>query len=480
MCQYRRMADRLSALDASFLYLEDEATPMHIGGVAIFRKPRSGFDYNALVRLLERKLDLVPRYRQRVLTVPGHLARPVWSDDPEFDITHHVRRSALPKPGGDDQLYDLAARLMAKPLDRSRPLWEAYFVEGLARGRVALLAKSHQALVDGIGTIDIGQVVLEAAARSSVDIETTWVPTQPPSSARLVVDAVAETIRRPREIVENVRAAVTDAEQTARKAVTVVGDLVSAIGAAARVATTAGTTSGGPLNVRISAQRRFAVARAKLDDFRKIRAEHGGTVNDAVLATLTGALRNWLLSRGEPVDTTSSLRALVPLAVREPDTDPAVPGILHNTVYPHLINLPIGEPNAVMRLHQVGHAMRGHNDSGNKVAAEALLRIGGFAPPTLHSLGARAANSFSRRIFNVLITNVPGPQLPMYAGPARLLEMFPVVPLARNQALAIGVTSYHGGVYFGLNGDRAAMSDVDVLARMVEESLEELTGTVKA
>jgi WS/DGAT/MGAT family acyltransferase len=221
------------------------------------------------------------------------------------------------------------------------------------------------------------------------------------------------------------------------------------------------------------------VARTSLDDFRGIRMEHGCTVNDAILATLSGALRTWLLSRGQTVTSSTTLRALVPLAVREEDGDTTDPGMLGNMVTAKLVDLPVGEPNAVVRLHHVSHAMRVHNASARKVAAGALRRMSGFAPPTLHSLGARAASSFSRRIFNVVITNVPGPQVPLYAGNAKMIEMFPVVPLVRNQALAIGVTSYDGGVYFGLNGDRAAMSDVGNLARMVEESLEELLSTVR-
>jgi diacylglycerol O-acyltransferase / wax synthase len=469
------MPDRLSAVDASFIYLEDQATPMHVGGVAVFRRPRGGFDYDELVGLIAQRLDLIPRYRQKVLSVPGHLARPVWSDDPEFDLTYHVRRSALPRPGNDDQLHELVARLMSRPLDPSRPLWEAYLIEGLARGRFALVTKTHLALVDGIGTIDIGQIILDATPHLHENGESGWLPKHEPTSTKLVLDAVTDVVQRPRELVENARAIARDlfSSTFVQRLADTAGGLVAAIGTAATSA------PSGPLNVRISPQRRFAVARTSLEDFRIVRNEHGCTVNDAVLATLSGALRTWLLSRGEQVTSSTTLRALVPLAVREDETDTTIPGMLGNTVTAKLVDLPVGEPNAVVRLHQVSHAMRGHNDSARKVAAGALRRMSGFAPPTLHSLGARAAGSFSRRIFNVVITNVPGPQVPLYAGNAKMMEMFPVVPLVRNQALAIGVTSYDGGVYFGLNGDRDAMPDVGNLARMVEESLEELLSTVR-
>ncbi|RZS34004.1 WS/DGAT/MGAT family acyltransferase [Herbihabitans rhizosphaerae] len=465
------MADRLSALDASFLYLSDDAPGMNVGGVAIFQRPRSGLDYTQMVQLIASRLSLVPRYRQKVLGVPGHLARPVWVDDPDFDLTYHVRRSALPEPGTDEALHDLVARLISRPLDHSRPLWEAYFVEGLAGNKVALVTKTHPALVDGVRTIDLGQLILEPSPEEADSDEEAWTPRRSPSGTKLVLDAVAETVRSPMGALDGVRTAATDAVTTARKAGNVLGELVSALGTAARKA------PSGPLNVPISQQRRFAVARARLEDLRGVRAEHGGTINDVVLALITGALRTWLLSRGESVDASTTLRALVPLAIRD-ELDGSTPTLIGNKVSPHLVDLPVGEPSPVVRLQHVGHAMRAHNYSGRSVAAGALLRLGGFAPPTLHSLGARAAGSFSKRFFNLVVTNVPGPQTPVYAGNARMVEMFPVMPLLPNQALAIGVTSYDGGVYVGFNGDRDALSDVDTLARMLEESVEELTATV--
>ena len=459
------MPDRLSALDASFLYLEDSTTPMHVGGVAVFRRPRTGFDYDRLVELIEQRLSLVPRYRQKVVHVPGRLARPVWVDDPDFDVTYHVRRSALPKPGTDAQLHDLVARLMSRPLDHTRPLWETYLVEGLARNRTAVITKTHQAVVDGNGAIEIGQVILDVSAVPRGQAESLWMPQPEPSGLQLVIDAVAEVVQRPGELVENVRSAALDAVATVRKIAGALGGLASAVHTAVTPA------PGSPLNVRISPQRRFAVARARLDDLRAIRRMYGGTVNDVVLAVISGAMRNWLLSRGEVVTAHTTMRAMAPLSVRDADSGSG------NTVSAYLVDLPVGEANPVVRLHHVSHAMRAHQESGQSVAADALVRVSGFAPPTLHALGARAASSFSRRLFNVVVTNVPGPQVPLYAAGAKMMEIFPVVPLAKGQALSIGVTSYDGGVYFGLNGDRDAMSDVDVLAAMVEESVEELMGT---
>ncbi|AIJ25879.1 WS/DGAT/MGAT family O-acyltransferase [Amycolatopsis methanolica] len=465
------MPDRLSALDASFLYLEDATTPMHVGGVAVFERPRDGFDYEQLLCLIGQRLAFLPRYRQRVLNVPGHLARPVWVDDVDFDLNYHVRRSALPGPGTDDQLYDLVARLMARPMDHERPLWEAYFVEGLAGDRVALVTKTHQSVVDGTGTVELGQLILDTMPQACEPYEDTWSPRRLPSPAQLVLDAVSEAVRRPGELVENVRDVVSDLSATAGKVTDAVGGVAAAVHRVLQPA------PSGPLNRHVSGGRVFDVVRTRLEDYRKIRAEHGVTVNDIVLAAITGALREWLLSRGEGVSEATTVRALVPLAVLEPDTVEFSPaGLVNNEVEPYLVDLPVGEPSPVLRLQHISHTLRAHADSGRSVAARAMLKVGGFAPATMHALAARAAGSFSGRIFNLLVINSPGPQVPLYAGQARMTEMFPVIPLARNQALAIGVTSYHGGVYFGLNGDRKALSDMDVLVGMIEDSLEELKG----
>ncbi|WP_219413117.1 WS/DGAT/MGAT family O-acyltransferase [Pseudonocardia nigra] len=476
------MPPRLSALDASFLYLEQPTTPMHVGAASVFRRPKAGFDYDRLVELIEQRIALVPRYRQKVRHVPGNLARPVWIDDTDFDIAYHVRRSALPKPGSDAQLTELVARLMSRPLDHTRPLWEMYLVEGLARGRFAVLTKTHQAMVDGISAIDIGQVILDVAGPSGDGAEPgrtaseLWMPRPEPSDAQLLLEAAAEAVARPGEIVDNARSAAGDAMATIGKIAGAAGQLFSIARTASRRA------PGTPLNVDISTQRRFAIARTKLEDYRRVRAAHGCTVNDVVLSVVSGALRNWLLSRGEPVTSSSSVRAMVPLSVRGEADVPssATGGTLGNRVASFLVDLPVGEPSPVVRLHQVAHAMREHTASGQSVGAATLVRFGGFAPPTLHALGARAASGFSKRIFNLVVTNVPGPQFPLYAAGARMLEMFPVVPLAKGQALAIGLTSYDGGVYYGFNGDRDAMPDVDVLAGMVDESLDELLATVSS
>ena len=469
------MPDRLSALDASFLYMDQPTTPMHVGSVSIFRRPRSGFDYDGLVDLIGARIGLVPRYRQKLRQVPGGVARPVWIDDRDFDVTYHVRRSALPGPGGERALHDLVARLMSRPLDHTRPLWEMYLVEGLQGGRVALVTKTHQAMVDGIETIDIGQVVLDDTPSPRETPADTWQARAEPGPWKLVVDAVGEAVSRPGEAVEAARVAARDAATTVSNLAGVAGGLLSAVRTAVRPAPLS------PLNVAISTQRRFATTRTALEDYRAVRAAHGGTINDVVLAVVAGALRNWLLSRGATVGSTTTMRAMVPVSVRgDPETTGSISGagLLGNRVASFLVDLPVGEPNPVLRMHHVAHAMREHQESGQSIGANALVRVGGFAPPTLHALGARAANGLSRRLFNLVISNVPGPQHPLYAGGARLLEIYPVVPLAKGQSLAVGLTSYDGGVFYGFNADRDSMADVDDLGDLVRESLAELMATV--
>ncbi|MGE0299967.1 MAG: wax ester/triacylglycerol synthase family O-acyltransferase, partial [Pseudonocardia sp.] len=289
------MPPRLSALDASFLYLEAPTTPMHVGTVSIFRRPRSGFDYDRLVELIEQRLARVPRYRQKVRHVPGNLARPVWVDDPDFDVAYHVRRSALPKPGTDAQLNELVARLMSRPLDHARPLWEMYLVDGLARDRTAVLAKTHQAMVDGVSAIDIGQVILDVSPDPRPVPDELWMPRPEPSDTKLVLGALVEAVQRPGELVDTARTAAGDAIATVGKLADGVGQVFSVAWKASRRA------PGSPLNATVSTQRRFAVARTQLECYRRVRAAHGCTVNDVVLSVVAGALRNWLLSRGEAV-----------------------------------------------------------------------------------------------------------------------------------------------------------------------------------
>jgi diacylglycerol O-acyltransferase / wax synthase len=455
------MVERLTTLDTSFLYLDEPGAPLHVGGVLVLEAPPDGLE--SLAALVVARLPLVPRYRQRVVQVPGHLANPVWADDAEFDAGYHIRRSALPAPGTEAQLLDMVSRVTSRPLDRSRPLWEMYLVEGLAGNRVAVVTKTHPALIDGLSAIDIGQVLLDVApADAAPDGPEEWRPRPAPGWPSLVGQALGDYVRRPSTVVETARGAVTDVRSTANRVTGAVGDLLSAARSAAFPA------PQSPLNSRSGPQRRVAVARADLDRVKRIRALHGGTVNDVLLTVITGALREWLLSRGEPVVASTSVRALVPVSVQGRD---AVPG---GRVSSHLVDLPVGEPNPRVRLSRLSYAMRGVVEDSRSVRADTLVSLTGFAPPTLHALGVRAARGLSRRLFNLVVTNVPGPQVPLYAAGSRMLEVYPVVPLVRGQGLAIGITSYDGRVYVGLNADRDIVGDVDLLADLIEQEVGQL------
>lgn len=455
------MAERLSTLDSSFLYLEEPGTPMHVGGVLVLESPGGGVE--ALAELVAARLSLVPRYRQRVMEVPGHLANPVWVDDPDFELDYHVRRSGLPRPGTEAQLLDLVSRVMARPLDRHRPLWEAYLVEGVEGGRIAVVTKTHPALVDGLSAIDIGQVLLDVEPDAAAPSPVEWRPRRVPSGADLLVQALDEYLRRPSAIVDTARGAVGDVRSAAAR-----------IGGLLRTARSAILPAPhSPLNAPIGGQRRVSVARAELDEVKKVRRIYGGTVNDVLLAVVTGALREWLLSRGEPVTGGRSVRALVPVSLQDDE------GAEGNRVSSYLVDLPVGEPNPRVRLTRLSYAMRGVAAHGQSVGADSLIALTGFAPPTLHALGARAARGLSRRLFNLVVTNVPGPQVPLYAAGGRMLEVFPVVPLARGQGLSIGMTSYNGKVFFGLNADPGIVGDVHVLADLIEQEVAELVETAR-
>lgn len=451
------MAERLSTLDSSFFYLEEPTTPMHVGGVLLLQAPDGGAD--ALADLIRARLPLVPRYRQRVVEVPGRLADPVWVDDPDFDFDYHVRRSGLPRPGTEAQLLDLVSRLASRPLDRNRPLWEVYLVEGMIGDRVAVVTKTHPALVDGLGAIDIGQVLLDRAPDAPAPDLLEWRPDRMPSGGRLLWEALDEYVRRPSSVVEVALGAVSDVRTTAARLSTVAGGLVRT------ARSTLLPAPHTPLNAPVGGQRRVAVARAELTDIKKIRQSNGGTVNDVLLAVVTGALREWLLSRGEPVVAGTTVRALVPVSVS--DSEDAQGGRISTP----FVDLPVGEPNPRVRLTRLTYAMRGIAQQGPSIGAGSLLALTGFAPPTLHALAAKAARGLSRRLFNLVVTNVPGPQLPLYAAGSEMLEVFPVVPLARGQGLAIGITSYNGRVFFGLNGDLGTVGDVDVLADLIEQAV---------
>ena len=464
---------RLSALDSSFLYLEDDNLPLHVGTVMIFEPPADGFDYDQLVELIAERIVSSPRYRQRVQSVPARLANPVWVDDDAFDVSYHVRRAALPRPGDEEQLEEFVARITSRPLDRGRPLWEVYFVEGLSKGRFAIVTKAHQALVDGINAVDISHMLLDTSGGDDGGPgDAADRPPYQPSSLRLVADAMVDAVRTPTMVVDNLRGGAYDLAAASRKAFGLVSGVLATL---AQVGVKPAPDS--PLQVTVGAARRFDMVRTDLRAYRTIRTRltrgryvEDVTINDVVLATITGALRTWLQSRGEHLSSASVIRAMVPVSVYD-DTGDHQSGARVTACF---VDLPVGEPNPSMRLHQIAFSMRQQMETTQAVDAASLSSIGGFAPPTLHSLGSRTGAAMTRRLFNLAITNVPGPQQPLYAGGARLLSTYPVMPLTRKQALAIGLTSYDGQVYLGLNADRDAMTDLHVLADAIHEALAEL------
>jgi diacylglycerol O-acyltransferase len=459
------MSERLRPRDLAFLATESPTTPMHNATVEIFDPGPSDFDYERLVELVADRIAFVPRYRQRLQWVPGRLANPAWVDDPDFDLGYHVRRSALPRPGSMDQLRELVARIASRPLDRNRPLWECYFVEGLAGGRFALLTKSHQILVDGRETVDIGQVLLDTSpGHGTLGHDDDWRPPPDLGPVAVALHAVTDSLESPSTVVDTARANAAAVARTA-----------AATGS--RITEVAGALAGrrparpSPVHRRLSQQRRFVAVRTELADYRRIRQVHGGTVNDVILATVAGALRGWLMTRAESLGGLRTVKAIVPMSVIDDELEATSLG---TQITGHLVSLPVGEPSPVVRLHQVSYDFKSHKDTGRAVSARRLAGISGFAPTTFHALGSRLAASELRRGFQVSVTNVPGPQFPLFAGDAQMLESYPVHPLLPDHPLAFGVTSYDGGVFYGITTDRDAVPDADTLGQCLLEALDEL------
>ncbi|MGV0625051.1 WS/DGAT/MGAT family O-acyltransferase [Mycolicibacter minnesotensis] len=459
------MVNRLSATEASFYRLENTTTPMYVQSLFILRNPRGGLSYESLLETVERRLPQIPRYRQKIREVTMSLARPVWVDDRDFDITYHVRHLAVPSPGSDRQLHELIARLSQQPLDRTRPLWAAYLIEGLADNRLAIYIKSHQALVNGMAAPAMGHVLVDRTQRPPAFDEDIWVPRREPGAAELVIGALGDWVGAPRTQLQAVGSTVASPLAWAGRKVFDTARTLAR-----------GTAPRSPLNTHVSQNRLFTVAKGDLEDYRTVRARYGCAINDVVLTVITGALRNWLLSRGEPVTSTRTVRALAPLSVH-PGHELDSAGQPIGEVTPFLLDLPVGEPNPVVRLSQIAYATESHPTPTGLVDARTILTVAGFAPPTLHAMGVRVAAAYaglSGRVFNLLITNAPGAQRQLYICGAKLLETYSVPPLLPNKALTIGVTSYNGTLYYGVNADRKAMSDVGMVSALLDEALAEL------
>ncbi len=462
------MPDRLSALDSSFLHLEDATSHMHVASVTIFEGPPPS--HRDLVEHIEGRLSLVPRYRQKLRFVPLNQGRPVWVDDPHFNIDYHVRATALPPPGSEEQLKRLAGRVFAQQLDRTKPLWEIWLVQGLHRAdqspdqaeRFALLSKTHHSLVDGIAGVDITAVLFDTAAEPETQpaAGASWVPRPEPTSAQLLGEALIARATTPAEIVRSARAAFRAPRRVIERAY----ESVAAIGALARTGLAAPATS---LNVEIGPHRRFDWLRTDLTLFKQIKDALGGTVNDVVLTVVTGALRRFLEERGEDVSELE-LRAMVPVSVRREDEY----GTTGNRVAAMMAPLPVYESDPLERLRIGRESMAGLKEGKQAVGAQILTELGGFAPPTVLVQAARL--QARQRFFNLVVTNVPGPQIELYVLGRRLIDLFPLAPLAKRQSLCIAVMSYNGRMNFGLLADFDAMPDLENVVRGLQQSLDEL------
>lgn len=463
--------DRLSPQDSVFLHIEDDHQPLHVGALAYFeRQPfldaDGQFDLARVRRRIESRLHLVPRFRKRIMKVPFDQGRPIWVDDDDFDLAYHVRLTAIPPPGSEAQLKLLMDRLQAQLLDRRRPLWEIWFVEGVDQDRVALIQKTHHALIDGISGIDVATVLLDLERDVPDEDPQPWTAQPHPEASALLVDSLVERAVEPAELVRSARALVRGPQHAAER-----------LGQVARtVVDLTQRAPGAPWNVNVTPHRRFEPARVELDRAKALRraaAERGAdlagtTLNDVVLAACAGAMRSYLLARGDDVPEGLVYRAMVPVSVRDVSEQMA----LGNRVSMMTADLPVGDPDPVERLRFVHAHMASRKEMGQAVGADALMELTGYAPPTLLGLASRLA--VRTMPLNTVITNIPGPQIPLYCLGAKMLEAFPYVCVVDGMAMIIAVISYDGHLAFGLSGDRSAVSDLHVLAEAVEDAFTEL------
>jgi diacylglycerol O-acyltransferase / wax synthase len=453
--------DRLSSTDASFLHQEGPASHMHIGGLLTFAGPPPPFD--EFLDHIRGRLHLVPRYRQKLAVPPIEAGNPLWVDDPSFNLEYHVRHAALPSPGSEEQLLQMVARIISQPLDRSKPLWENWLVEGLEGGRFALISKTHHSLVDGVSGVDLATVLFDAEPNpkpASTDLEP-WQPHSEPSPAELVLAGVRGAAKAAVGLTTRSVAAASRPSATIsrlRDAVEGVGEIAWAV---------LNPAPETPLNVEIGPHRRYLVVRQQLDDYKQVKNALGGTVNDVVLTVVSGALARWLRSRGVRTEGLE-MRALVPVSVRAQDER----GTLGNRLAVMRGPLPVYIRDPVARLRFVKKAMDGLKESKQAVGAATLAAVNNLAPPTILAQASRL--NFSTRLFNLIVTNIPGPQMPLYVLGHELEDLFPIAFLPNEHALAIAIMSYNGRLEYGLLADYDALPDLDVIADGIDEALSEL------
>src|SRR3954462_13519020 len=452
--------DRLSATDASFLAGEKESSHMHVGAVMIFEGPPPSRE-DTLAHI-ESRLPLVPRYRQKLALPRFEMGRPLWVDDPSFNLEYHVRQTALPAPGDLDQLRLLTARIFSQRLDRSKPLWETRFVQGLEDDRFAIISKTHHALVDGLSGVDLATVLFDLGPVPPERTELPeWTPNPEPSQAQLIAEGVKGLLGRPLEIGRAAADAALHPEKTVvrgREAAEGLGEVMWA---------GMNPAPETPLNVPIGSHRRIFWVQTELDQFKAIKNSLGGTVNDVLLAVVSGAMARWLRTRGVRTEGLE-LHAQVPVSIRSDDEHHR----LGNRIAVMRAPLPVYARDPVERLRIVRESMQGLKESKQALAAQVIAGLEDFAPPTILSMASRM--NWSTRLFNMIVTNVPGPQFPIYLQGRELLELIPVAFLPENYALTVAAMSYNGALVFSLLGDYDAMPDIDLLGQYVEEALQEL------
>jgi len=458
--------DRLTPVDASFLHQEGPSSHMHVGGLTIVEGPPPPME--EFLEQIRRRLHLVPRYRHKLAFTALDSGRPVWIDDPSFNLEYHVRHTALPTPGGFDQLSGLTARIFSQQLDRSKPLWEMWMIEGLADDRFALISKTHHSLIDGIAGIDLATVLFDLSPDPPPLTHSgrAWQPHHEPGTAELIAAGLKGAVRAGIELAEGALDALAHPERAlarTREAAEGIGEIVWA---------GLNPAPETPLNVHIGPHRRFVGVDSQLQDFKLVKNAFGGTVNDVVLAVVAGALRSFLIARGLHTEGVE-LRALVPVSVRAEDEH-------HqggNRIVVMRGPLPVYIADPVQRLRFVSHAMDGLKESKQALGAEVIAGVQSFAPPTILAQASRL--NFSTRLFNLIVTNVPGPQFPLYVLGREMLAAYPVAFLPERHALAIAIMSYNGQMNFGLLGDYDALPDVELIGETIAKELATLVSLAR-
>jgi diacylglycerol O-acyltransferase len=459
--------DRLSFLDNSFLLMETPSSPMHVAGTATFeagplRTAEGGIDIDKICAYVASRLYLIPRYRQRLVHVPIE-NHPVWVDDEHFNIDYHVRHIALPKPGNERQLRRLAARVMAQHLDRQKPLWEIWILEGLANpAHFIMISKIHHCMVDGVSSVDLLKVLLKPEPTDAFEPPPQWIPRPAPSRWELATDALGRYARLPLEIARSVPQSLQEARDPDSGIRASLNALRQTLGTGMR------GVSDTPLNQRIGPHRRLDWLTMDLDTVKGVKQRLGGTLNDVVLATVAGALRRFLQRRGVDV-APLDFQVMAPVSVRTEQER----GTLGNRISAWMVPMPLDEPDPIRRLARIRETTEHLKDSKQALSAAVLTQVGEWTPSTLLSLGARLATRVLP--FNLVVTNVPGPQLPLYMLGARMVDNFGFIPLIDSLCLGVVLFSYAGKLCWGFTGERDLLPDLHDFVGDIEASFRELS-----